>query len=371
MMFDCVRLPTRLSREVEVKRQSSCCMQLTNKTDNYVAFKVKTTSPKKYSVRPNMGIVQPRSAITITVTMQAQKEAPPDYQSKDKFLIQSVIANDGATTKDITAEMFNKAPDKVVEEFKLRVVYMPANPPSPVPEESEEGISPRSSMLENKTQSSTLFDAVSPSSSLTSHFWRLQLVFLVSRSLEEAPSDGSQEEETMISKLTEEKKYAMQQNKKLQNELFVKVLFFGSINLFGPNRTDFNLKKYQLNPKTPKILKSRPKLDEFTALPLSLRLFLIAPFLALLSRLRTQHANVSRVNTYHFTGAEFKSKSPSGGHQETLLLHSVDTHCCPNCCGCCSCSDDEPAAATDEPTVLCHLPIFAPCTTPFVPHRCY
>lgn len=37
--------------------------------------------------------------------MQAQKEAPPDYQSKDKFLIQSVIANDGATTKDITAEM--------------------------------------------------------------------------------------------------------------------------------------------------------------------------------------------------------------------------------------------------------------------------
>lgn len=40
MMSDCVRLPTRLSREVEVKRQSSCCMQLTNKTDNYVAFKV-------------------------------------------------------------------------------------------------------------------------------------------------------------------------------------------------------------------------------------------------------------------------------------------------------------------------------------------
>ncbi|CAD5187705.1 vesicle-associated protein 1-3-like [Musa acuminata AAA Group] len=192
--------PSELKLPFEVKRQSSCCMQLTNKTDNYVAFKVKTTSPKKYSVRPNMGIVQPRSAITITVTMQAQKEAPPDYQSKDKFLIQSVIANDGATTKDITAEMFNKAPDKVVEEFKLRVVYIPANPPSPVPEESEEGISPRPSMLENKTQSSTLFDAVS-------------------RSLEEAPRDESEEEETMISKLTEEKKYAMQQNKKLQKEL--------------------------------------------------------------------------------------------------------------------------------------------------------
>ncbi|RWW44065.1 hypothetical protein BHE74_00050208 [Ensete ventricosum] len=39
------------------------------------------------------------------VTMQAQKEAPPDMQCKDKFLLQSVIAEHGATTTDITAEM--------------------------------------------------------------------------------------------------------------------------------------------------------------------------------------------------------------------------------------------------------------------------
>ena len=39
------------------------------------------------------------------VTMQAQKEAPPDMQCKDKFLLQSVIAEHGATTKDITSEM--------------------------------------------------------------------------------------------------------------------------------------------------------------------------------------------------------------------------------------------------------------------------
>lgn len=39
------------------------------------------------------------------VTMQAQKEAPPDMQCKDKFLLQSVKVNDGTTVKDITAEM--------------------------------------------------------------------------------------------------------------------------------------------------------------------------------------------------------------------------------------------------------------------------
>lgn len=37
--------------------------------------------------------------------MQAQKEAPPDMQCKDKFLLQAVVANHGATTKDITPDM--------------------------------------------------------------------------------------------------------------------------------------------------------------------------------------------------------------------------------------------------------------------------
>lgn len=37
--------------------------------------------------------------------MQAQKEMPTDLQSKDKFLLQSVIAPVGSTPKDISAEM--------------------------------------------------------------------------------------------------------------------------------------------------------------------------------------------------------------------------------------------------------------------------
>lgn len=41
----------------------------------------------------------------LLVTMQAQKEAPPDMQCKDKFLVQSVAASYGTTVKDITPEM--------------------------------------------------------------------------------------------------------------------------------------------------------------------------------------------------------------------------------------------------------------------------
>lgn len=118
--------------------------------DVFLMEKVKTTNPKRYCVRPNAGIVLPNSVCNVTgekpydpskdafiffftqtwlidsikltyfvvwiilihisfvpfvVTMQAQKEAPPDMQCRDKFLVQSVIAPNGATNKDINQEM--------------------------------------------------------------------------------------------------------------------------------------------------------------------------------------------------------------------------------------------------------------------------
>ncbi|XP_022770251.1 vesicle-associated protein 1-3-like isoform X2 [Durio zibethinus] len=150
--------PTELKFPFELRKQSSCSMQLTNKTDKYVAFKVKTTNPKKYCVRPNSGIVLPGSSCNVTVTMQAQKEAPPDMQCRDKFLIQSVVAPDGATYIDVTSEMFNKEDGQVMDEFRMRVIYIPANPPSPVPEGSEEGSPPRETVHENGNQNSSFED---------------------------------------------------------------------------------------------------------------------------------------------------------------------------------------------------------------------
>ncbi|CAJ2650499.1 unnamed protein product [Trifolium pratense] len=174
--------PVELKFTFELKKQISSSLQLSNKTDTYVAFKVKTTNPKKYCVRPNTGVVLPRSTCDVIVTMQAQKESPPDMQCKDKFLLQSVRVNDGVDPKEITAEMFNKEAGHVVEECKLRVVYVaPTQPPSPVPEGSEEGSSPRGSASENGADSATA--------------------------------------KALMSRLTEEKNNAIQQNNKLRQEL--------------------------------------------------------------------------------------------------------------------------------------------------------
>ncbi|KAJ4957088.1 hypothetical protein NE237_013871 [Protea cynaroides] len=123
--------PRDLKFTCEPKRRSSCLVQLVNNSSQYVAFKVKTTSPKKYCVQPNVGIVRPNSTCNFTVTMQAQREVPPDMQCKDKFLIQSTAVPFGTTEKDITPSMFTKDGFKYIEENKLKVVLV-SPPHSPV-----------------------------------------------------------------------------------------------------------------------------------------------------------------------------------------------------------------------------------------------
>lgn len=123
--------PHELKFAFELEKQSSCLVQLANESDQYVAFKVKTTSPKKYCVRPNIGIVKPNSRSNFTVTMQAQRSMPPDMQCKDKFLIQSTVVPSGTTEDGITSDMFAKVDGKLIGEKKLRVV-LTSPPSSPV-----------------------------------------------------------------------------------------------------------------------------------------------------------------------------------------------------------------------------------------------
>ncbi|XP_057484850.1 vesicle-associated protein 2-2-like isoform X2 [Actinidia eriantha] len=123
--------PCELKFTFELKTQSSCAVQLHNLSHQYVAFKVKTTSPKKYCVRPNIGIIKPRSKGDFTVTMQAQRSVPSELRCKDKFLIQSTVVPFGTTDEDITPGMFAKDSGKHIEESKLKVVLV-SPPHSPI-----------------------------------------------------------------------------------------------------------------------------------------------------------------------------------------------------------------------------------------------
>ncbi|KAF8017923.1 hypothetical protein BT93_H2974 [Corymbia citriodora subsp. variegata] len=113
--------PRELKFLFELKKQSTCTIRLVNNSHQHVAFKVKTTSPKKYCVRPNAGIIAPQSSCNFNVTMQAQRTAPADMICKDKFLVQGTVVPPGTTEEDITSATFVKAEGRYVEENKLRV----------------------------------------------------------------------------------------------------------------------------------------------------------------------------------------------------------------------------------------------------------
>ncbi|KAI3901009.1 hypothetical protein MKW92_052047 [Papaver armeniacum] len=100
----------------QLNKQTSSCLQLTNKSDElHVAFQVKTTNPKKYSISPNMGTIFPKGTCNVMITMQAPHEDM--LQCKDKFLVQLLDLR----------EMCKKQSAKVIvfKEFKLRATYVP------------------------------------------------------------------------------------------------------------------------------------------------------------------------------------------------------------------------------------------------------
>ncbi|CCM03552.1 uncharacterized protein FIBRA_05688 [Fibroporia radiculosa] len=113
-------------------------LTVSNHNAQPVAFKVKTTAPKLYCVRPNSGRVEPGETVEVQVMLQAMKEEPPlNIKCKDKFLIQSTAITSEKETMSLQ-DLWNDNTDEVHSQ-KIRVVYLPPEGQT-VPEE-EEGMS--------------------------------------------------------------------------------------------------------------------------------------------------------------------------------------------------------------------------------------
>ncbi|RLU21934.1 hypothetical protein DMN91_006313 [Ooceraea biroi] len=68
-------------------------IKLTNPTNKKVYFKIKTTAPKRYCVRPNSGALKPKDVTEIAVCLQPY-DFDPSEKNKHKFMVQTVVAPD-------------------------------------------------------------------------------------------------------------------------------------------------------------------------------------------------------------------------------------------------------------------------------------
>ncbi|KAF5609501.1 (VAMP)-associated [Fusarium subglutinans] len=82
--------PFELSFRRPFTTEVSQTLTLKNPNSTPVAFKVKTTAPKQYCVRPNAGRIEAGQSFDVSVLLQAMKQDPaPDAKCRDKFLVQS------------------------------------------------------------------------------------------------------------------------------------------------------------------------------------------------------------------------------------------------------------------------------------------
>ncbi|PVV00057.1 hypothetical protein BB559_000164 [Furculomyces boomerangus] len=96
---------------------------LSNNNTSQVAFKIKTTAPKQYFVRPNSGEILPNSSISIQIGLQPIRDFSPEFKCKDKFLVQSaLIPSDliGTETASLWPSIEANHKPSIVEK-KLRV----------------------------------------------------------------------------------------------------------------------------------------------------------------------------------------------------------------------------------------------------------
>ncbi|CAH0578131.1 unnamed protein product [Chrysodeixis includens] len=94
-------------------------MALTNPSNDLVLYKIKTTAPKKYCVRPNSGVLEPYSKVEIAITPQPVY-VDPNEKHKHKFMVQSVIAPEGKINIDQVWKEIS--PDQLMD-YKLKCVF--------------------------------------------------------------------------------------------------------------------------------------------------------------------------------------------------------------------------------------------------------
>jgi len=102
----------------------SSYMKLRNPSDQKVCFKIKTTAPKRYCVKPNSGVVDPNDEVQIAVSLQPF-EFDPNEKNKHKFMVQSMFAPDGEINQDT---LWKEIDQNDLMDSKLRCVF--AMPPA-------------------------------------------------------------------------------------------------------------------------------------------------------------------------------------------------------------------------------------------------
>jgi vesicle-associated membrane protein-associated protein A len=107
-------------------------LKLANSGNERLAYKIKTTAPKRYCVKPNSGFLDSHANANIQVMLQPQPAGQPDDRTKHKFMVQWVAVPNNYTDD---VDNFWKQDLKTlnVQDSKLKCVFADEQPAAVVP----------------------------------------------------------------------------------------------------------------------------------------------------------------------------------------------------------------------------------------------
>lgn len=118
---------------------------ITNMDESVVSFKIRTTSPEKFKVRPSSGVLLNGASQTIRINVLTGFQ----MHTKDRFLVMSVqIPSADLTTKEM-ADVWQKSSGSKVDEYRLKCNY-------PEKELPKNGLVPEQKSLEKSEFATTL-----------------------------------------------------------------------------------------------------------------------------------------------------------------------------------------------------------------------
>ncbi|KAJ8350692.1 hypothetical protein SKAU_G00258220 [Synaphobranchus kaupii] len=133
--------------------ERKCLIILNNVTKNQVAFKVRTTAPEKYRVKPSNTSCEPGAFVDIIVSLHGGFQSSP----QDRFLVMAAEMGPGSPE---LAQFWKEVPKSKVMEHRLRCHVLESSPaPSPVMD------SPLASVTSNHQDLQTMLQRVMASSS--------------------------------------------------------------------------------------------------------------------------------------------------------------------------------------------------------------
>ncbi|EDV24918.1 uncharacterized protein TRIADDRAFT_56337 [Trichoplax adhaerens] len=136
------------------KEEVKECVTLTNLSTQPVAFKIKTTSPGNYKVRPSVGLIRPKSSATINITLLPGRS---HLVIRDKFLILSTALSSKNMGGDVTSWWKSVLPSNIMEHRLLcRFTLSKGMEDSFLATESDDIVEMKNLIVHLTTQSSIL-----------------------------------------------------------------------------------------------------------------------------------------------------------------------------------------------------------------------